>query len=117
MSGSSSQLSIGVTPEMSEKISHTTRFSPRLNIASSTTEAGITRRGKWILRSMFSRSTIDRTAPPVASPKNWNSTIEPSSCEPYCSMPGWLESLTWPIWVKNTQITPNSSSGRTSVHR
>ncbi len=82
ISGSSSQLSIGSTPLASAKISTTIRFSARLNIASSTIDVGITRRGKWILRSMFSRSTMLRTAPPVASAKNVNSTIEPSSWTP-----------------------------------
>ena len=82
ISGSSSQLSIGVTPSSSAKPSTTTRFSARLNSASSTTDSGITMRGNWILRTRFSRSTTLRTAPAVASAKKVNSTIEPSSCAP-----------------------------------
>ena len=35
----------------------TIRFSDRLNIASSTTDSGITRRGNWILRTRLSLST------------------------------------------------------------
>ncbi len=82
ISGSSSQLSIGRTPEISAKSSTTTRFSSRLKKDSSTIASGMTMRGNWILRTRFSRSKTLRTAPPVASPKNVNSTIEPSSCTP-----------------------------------
>ena len=82
ISGSSSQLSIGCTPEISAKISTTTRFSIRLKNASSTIDRGMTMRGNWILRTRFSRSTTLRTAPVVASAKNVNRTIEPSSCTP-----------------------------------
>ena len=42
----------------------------------------MTRRGNWILRTSVSLSSTLRTAPPVASAKNVNSTIEPSSCAP-----------------------------------
>ena len=69
-------------PESSAKMNTTTRFNPRLNIASSTTESGITIRGKLDLANQ--RLVVDhaRTAPPVASAKNVNSTIEPSSWAP-----------------------------------
>ena len=80
--GSSSQLSIGCTPEISAKISTTMRFIARLKKPSSTIDSGMTSRGNWILRTRFSRSTTLRTAPAVASPKKVNSTIEPSSCTP-----------------------------------
>jgi hypothetical protein len=79
ISGSSSQLSIGCTPEIRAKINTTTRFIARLKNASKVIDSGMTSLGNWILRTRFSRSTTLRTAPPVASPKNVNSTIEPSS--------------------------------------
>ena len=39
-------------------------------------------RGNWILRTIASLSTMLLTDAPVASAKNVNSTIEPSSCTP-----------------------------------
>ena len=79
MIGTCSQLSIGRTPLMRANISTTTRFSPRLNSDTSTTDSGITIRGKSILRTSASLSSTHRTPPIVASWKNVNSTIAPSS--------------------------------------
>ena len=38
---------------------------------SASTDSGITMRGKWILRTRFSRSRTARTDVPVTSAKNW----------------------------------------------
>ena len=54
-------------------------------------------RGKWILRTRFSRSTTAVTAPLVASPKKVNRTM-PSSSDTGNS--GWLETVM--NWVKTT---------------
>ena len=79
ISGTSSQVSIGRTPATKAKIRTTTRFRLRLKSASSTLDNGITSRGNWILRTITSPSTTLRTEPVVASPKNVNNTIDPSS--------------------------------------
>ena len=50
-----------------------------------TTASGMTIRGKWILRTRFSRSTIELIAAPVASPKKVNSTMPSSSTTAKCS--------------------------------
>ena len=60
----------------------TIKFSDRLNIASRTTDSGITSRGNWIFRTRPSLSSTLRTAPLVDSANNVNSTIEASSCDP-----------------------------------
>ena len=59
---------------MIEKMNTAASVPPRLRIAVSTTDSGITSRGKRILRSRFSRAARHRTQPFVASLKNWNST-------------------------------------------
>jgi hypothetical protein len=65
---------VGVTPEAIAKMKTAIRVMPRLNSAVSTTDSGITSRGKRILRSMLSRATSEPRQLPVTSPKNWNST-------------------------------------------
>ena len=45
------------------------KFIPRLNVAVSDTDSGITMRGNRILRNNGSRVTRQATALPVASPK------------------------------------------------
>ena len=54
-------------------------FSAKLNAAVSTVASGITMRGKFILRTRFSRLTTAWTEFCVASEKNVNSTMFSSS--------------------------------------
>ena len=53
------------------KIATATELTASVSPAITTTENGITMRGKWILRTRFSRARTACTAAPVASPKNW----------------------------------------------
>ena len=55
---------------MHEEHDTATKLSARLKSAVSTTASGITMRGKWILRTRFSRSSTDVTELVVASAKN-----------------------------------------------
>src|SRR4051794_34360612 len=79
ITGKSSQVQVGSTPEASTKTATTTRFSPRLNRLVSTTASGMTRRGKWVLRTTDSWLTIELTAVIVASWKKPKSTTLKSS--------------------------------------
>ncbi len=78
--GNASHDSSGRPPEMSRNTNTGIRFSPRLISDMIRPETGTASRGKSILRTSGSRLTRHRTAPPVTSEKNMNSTI-PSSSE------------------------------------
>jgi hypothetical protein len=79
ISGSSSHCTRGLTPSTKVKIATAKKFTPRLKHAVRMTAKGIARRGNWILRTKFSRSTTQRTAPAVASVKKLNMTTPLSS--------------------------------------
>ena len=64
-----SQLHAGETPLASVNTSTAIRFIERLKTAVSEVDSGTTIRGKRILRSSPSRTTIDVTELPVASMK------------------------------------------------
>ncbi len=117
ISGSSSQLSIGVTPSSSAKPSTTTRFSARLNDASSTTESGITMRGNWILRTRFSRSTTLRTDAGRGFDEEREQNDRAQQLGAVVLLAGDVPLVHVGDLVKNTYSTPNSSSGRISCHR
>src|SRR5919108_3804743 len=70
ITGKKHQVQCGRTPEAMAKIITTMRLRSRLKVAVSTTEAGITRRGKRIFRTRFSRSNTARTEAVVAAPEN-----------------------------------------------
>ena len=63
----SSQLQRGSMPDASTKTITTTKFRTKFRNVVSTTDSGITSRGKCTLRTSDSRSGTEPTAVPVAS--------------------------------------------------